>query len=199
MRITPFPFLLCFTLSGFAGEKVQFNRDVRPILSQNCFACHGFDAKTREAELRLDVRESALKRAESGKYAIVPGNVEKSEMWHRINSQDSDEVMPPPKHHAPLSPKQIDVLRRWIEQGAEYQGHWAFVKPEKPAVPDVVVQGGNVLDSFVQATLQEKKMSYAPEASRATLLRRLSFDLIGLPPTPEQILQASKCHPGFLD
>ncbi|MFM2296649.1 MAG: hypothetical protein RL117_356 [Verrucomicrobiota bacterium] len=170
-----------------ASEKVEFNRDVRPILSQNCFACHGFDAKTREADLRLDVRESAMGRGESGKKAIVPGDVEASEVWHRINSKDPDDIMPPPKHHAPLGPKEVDVIRRWIEQGAEYQGHWAFEKPIKPAVPTVKVDGGNEIDAFILEKLNEKKLSFAPEADRATLIRRLSFDLIGLPPTPEQV------------
>jgi hypothetical protein len=181
------PIYLSSVAAILAGEKVEFNRDVRPILSQNCFACHGFDAKTREAELRLDVRESAVGRAESGKRAIVPGDVEASEAWHRILSKDPDDVMPPPKHHAPLGPKEIDVIRRWIEQGAEYQGHWAFEKPVKPAVPAAKVDGGNEIDAFIFEKLSEKKLSLSPEADRATLIRRLSFDLIGLPPTPEQV------------
>lgn len=149
-------FMIMTPTAVLAGDKVEFNRDVRPILSQNCFACHGFDAKTREADLRLDVRESAVGRGESGKKAIVPGDVEASEVWHRINSKDPDDIMPPPKHHAPLGPKEVDVIRRWIEQGAEYQGHWAFEKPIKPAVPTVKVDGGNEVDAFILEKLNEK-------------------------------------------
>ena len=181
------PLLLVIPITASAAEKVLFNRDVRPILSQNCFACHGFDAKKREADLRLDVRESAIGKAESGKAAIVPGKVEESEMWHRIHATDPTEIMPPPKHHAPLTAKQKEILRSWIEQGAEYEGHWAFSKPVSPVVPAMTVEGGNVIDAFIQQTLQEKKLTFSPEADRSTLLRRLSLDLIGLPPSPEEV------------
>lgn len=187
MRPYIFPLILAYPFTAAAAEKVLFNRDVRPILSQNCFACHGFDAKKREAELRLDVRDSAIGKAESGKAAIVPGKVEESELWHRINATDPTEIMPPPKHHAPLTAKQIEILRLWIEQGAEYEGHWAFTKPVTPPVPAVSVEGGNVIDSFIQQTLQEKKMAFSPQADRGTLLRRLSLDLTGLPPSPEEV------------
>lgn len=170
-----------------AAEKIVFNRDVRPILSKNCFACHGFDANKREAELRLDERESAIGKAESGKAAIVPGKPELSELWHRINSTDADDIMPPPKHHAPLGPKEIEVLRRWIEQGAEYQGHWAFVRPESPPIPAQAVEGGNAIDAFVQQKHKEKQLTFSAEADRGTLLRRVSQDLTGLPPSPEQV------------
>ncbi len=187
MKLIFFPLFLTLPITATAAEKVLFNRDVRPILSQNCFACHGFDAKKREAELRLDVRESAIGKAESGKAAIVPGKVEESELWHRINATDPTEIMPPPKHHAPLGPKQIEILRSWIEQGAEYEGHWAFTKPVSPAIPVAAVTGGNEIDAFIQKTLQEKKLTFSPEADRATLLRRLSLDLTGLPPSPEDV------------
>lgn len=187
MRASILPLLVLFPLAASAAEKVLFNRDVRPILSKNCFACHGFDAKKREADLRLDVRESAIGKADSGKAAIVPGKVEESELWHRINTKDADEIMPPPKHHAPLGPQEIEVLRRWIEQGADYEGHWAFTKPVSPAVPAAPVEGGNVIDSFIQQTLKEKHLAFSPEADRGTLLRRLSLDLTGLPPSPEEV------------
>ncbi|MFM2169924.1 MAG: hypothetical protein RI957_153 [Verrucomicrobiota bacterium] len=187
MKFTLLPLTFLVHFSAFGAEKVMFNRDVRPILSQNCFACHGFDAKKREADLRLDIRESATAKAESGKIAIVPGKVEESELWHRIRATDPDEVMPPPKHHAPLSSAQIDILRRWIEQGAEYQGHWAFVRAESPALPKLAVEDGNAIDAFIRQTLDAKNMSFSPAADRGTLLRRLSLDLTGLPPSPEEI------------
>ncbi len=191
------PLLLVIPITASAAEKVLFNRDVRPILSQNCFACHGFDAKKREADLRLDVRESAIGKAESGKAAIVPGKLEESELWHRIHATDPTEIMPPPKHHAPLTAKQKEILRSWIEQGAEYEGHWAFTKPVSPVVPAMTVEGGNVIDAFIQQTLQEKKLTFSPEADRSTLLRRLSLDLIGLPPSPEEVLAfVSDQNPG---
>lgn len=188
MKHSYFTIAFIFGISSLhAEEPVRFNRDVRPILSKNCFACHGFDAKTREAELRLDTREGALAKAESEVPAIVPGKVMESELWFRINDKSPTEIMPPPKHHGPLSDKEKDVLRRWIEQGAPYEGHWAFVKPETPPVPSVVVEGGNVIDSFIQQKLTEKNLAFAAEAERGTLLRRLSFDLTGLPPSPEQV------------
>ena len=165
---------------------VRFNRDVRPILSQNCFACHGFDAKTRAAELRLDIAENAYGKGESGKIAIVPGKVDESEVWRRINLTDPDDIMPPPKHHAPLTSEQREVIRRWIEQGAKYEGHWAFVKPEKPAVP-VVAGAAHPIDAFVAKSMQEKKLSFSSEADRGTLIRRVTLDLTGLPPSPQEV------------
>jgi hypothetical protein len=170
-----------------AAEKVLFNRDVRPILSQNCFACHGFDANKREAGLRLDTREGALAKAESGVPAIVPGKVMESELWFRINDKSPTEIMPPPKHHPPLTDAQKEILRRWIEQGAEYEGHWAFVKTEKPVVPAKAVEGGNAIDAFITEKLQRKNLSFSQELDRGALLRRVSLDLIGLPPTPEEV------------
>lgn len=183
-----FIFPICFLpqLLIAVEEPVRFNRDVRPILSQNCFACHGFDAKTRAAELRLDIAENAYGKGESGKIAIVPGKVDESEVWRRINLTDPDDIMPPPKHHAPLTSEQREVIRRWIEQGAKYEGHWAFVKPEKPAVP-VVAGAAHPIDAFVAKTMQEKKLSFSSEADRGTLIRRVTLDLTGLPPSPQEV------------
>ncbi|MCB1207469.1 MAG: hypothetical protein KDN18_24675, partial [Verrucomicrobiae bacterium] len=119
-----------------ADEKLTFNRDIRPILSDACFACHGFDAKKRKADLRLDTADGA--RADLGGYAaLVPGDPSKSEAWLRIVSEDKDEVMPPPGHHKNLTDGQKEILRRWIEGGAEYEQHWSFVGPEKPGIPPV--------------------------------------------------------------
>ena len=144
-----FPLLIGLIPSlALSADEVRFNRDVRPILSKNCFACHGFDVKAREAELRLDIAENAYGKAKSGMVAIVPGKVEESELWKRINLSDPDEIMPPPKHHHPLDNEQKAVLKRWIEQGAKYEGHWAFVKAEMPTLPAGTKDGAAVIDGF---------------------------------------------------
>src|SRR5687768_10587639 len=136
-------------------DKIEFNRDVRPILSNNCFKCHGFDPKAREAERRLDVREGAL-ADNGGVRAIVPGNLAESDAWLRISSTDRDELMPPPKSGKTLTPRQIAIIKRWIEQGAEYQAHWSYAALERPAVPPIVAGSApvrNPIDAFVQARL----------------------------------------------
>ncbi len=161
-------------------EKIEFNRDVRPILSNNCFKCHGFDAKERKADRRLDTREGAYADLE-GIRAIVPGKLEESDTWHRIISTDADEQMPPPKSGKKLTERDKEILKRWIEQGAQYQGHWAYESPVKPAVP----AGQNPIDALVQRRLKEVALQPSPEADPRTLLRRLSFDLLGLPPTSD--------------
>src|SRR5205809_6048944 len=117
--------------------KIDFNRDIRPILSDNCFKCHGPDEKERKAKLRLDLKEEALKPAKSGDYPIVPGDLTKSKLFERITSRDPDELMPPPKTGKKLTAQQIDLFRRWILEGAKFVGHWAFVKPERPPLPTV--------------------------------------------------------------
>jgi hypothetical protein len=170
-------------------EKVKFNRDVRPILSDKCFHCHGFDAKERKADRRLDVREGAL-ADNDGIKAIVPGNLEESDAWIRIASTDRDEVMPPPKGGKPLSDREREILRRWIAQGAEYEEHWAYVPPKRPEVPATGSDSSgtrNAIDRLVQAQLAERGLKPSPAADKRTLLRRLAFDLIGLPPTPAEL------------
>ena len=168
-----------------AADAVDFNREVRAILSENCFTCHGPDEKARKSELRLDVREAALKPAKSGAIAIVPGNTAKSELLKRITTKDDDDVMPPVKTGKKLTAAQIEVLRRWIEQGAKQAEHWAFVPPLRPALP-VVKEGRwprNGIDAFVLARLELENLKPSPEADRATWLRRVTLDLTGLPPT----------------
>ena len=168
-------------------DRVLFNRDVRPILSAHCLACHGFDEKTREADLRLDVAEGAT--ADLGGYhAIVPGRPDDSEAWQRIIATDPDEAMPPADFQKPLSDEQKDVLKRWIEQGAEYQQHWSFITPTKPTVPDVN-GAGNPIDAFIQSRLKSEGLAPAEEASSEVLTRRVTLDLTGLPPTPEEVEQ----------
>ena len=167
----------------------DFTREVRPILSRNCFKCHGPDDAARKSKLRLDVREQALQPAKSGAIAIVPGNADKSELVKRIFSTDSDEVMPPPSTRIQLTSSEKEILKRWIAAGAEYQENWAFVPPKQSSLP-VVKQSAwprNEIDRFVLARLEQAGLKPLPSADRYTLARRVSFDLIGLPPTPEEV------------
>jgi len=166
-----------------SGDEVDFNREIQPILSENCFQCHGPDAKHREADLRLDLFDSA-----TAKGAIKPGRPNDSELVRRIFSTDPDVVMPPPSSNRQLSAAQKQLLRRWIEDGAKYAKHWAFVPPVRPTVP--VVTGArivNPIDAFVVARLQHEGLTQSPEANRAKLLRRVTLDLSGLPPTLEEL------------
>jgi len=170
--------------SGGAEDRLSFNRDIRPILSNACFACHGFDAKERKADLRLDTAEGA--GADLGGYAaIVPGALADSEAWQRIVSDDEEEVMPPPEHHKPLTSAEKEKIRRWIEEGAEYQPHWSFVAPEKGAPPSPALP--NPIDSFLQSKIQKEGLRPAEEASKETLIRRVTLDLTGLPPSPAEV------------
>jgi hypothetical protein len=168
-----------------ADDRVRFNRDVLPILAENCLTCHGADAASREADLRLDQRESAIVDR-GGTQAIVPGRPEHSELWNRITSSDPDVVMPPPQSGHVLDDAQRDVLRRWILAGAEYEPHWAFIPPQRvepPAVPGAKLP----IDRFVRARLLQQGIEPSPAADRATLIRRVTLDLIGLPPTPLEV------------
>ncbi|MFT5049158.1 MAG: hypothetical protein ACI8QZ_000548 [Chlamydiales bacterium] len=166
---------------------VRYGRDVRRILSTRCFQCHGADSGARQANLRLDQREGAL----GGKYpAIVPGDLDESELWWRITSDDPNEMMPPPEaKKRALSQADLDILKRWIEGGAEYEPHWAFVAPDRPASPvverDDWARGD--IDRFILAALEARNLSPSPEADRATLVRRVYLDLTGLPPTLEEL------------
>lgn len=179
------------SVSASAGT-VDFLSEVRPILASQCFKCHGPDEKTRKGGLRLDLGEAARQPAKSGARAVVPGHVENSELVRRIRSADEDEVMPPPSTKRTLTDAQKATLERWIAQGAEYRPHWAFVLPKRPAVPEVTVPAGsaamirNPIDAFIQARLGREGLTPSPEADRLTLIRRLSLDLVGLPPTPEE-------------
>jgi len=177
-RISPILVALLAALPAL-GAKVDYNEDVRPILSENCFYCHGPDGNKRKAKLRLDVRADAL-----AKKAFVPGDAEASELIKRLSSTDSDEVMPPPDSHRTITPAQKEILRRWVAEGAEYKEHWAYVTPVRPALP---ANGeANPIDAFVVEKLTKAGLTLSPEAPKATLLRRLSLDLTGLPPTPEE-------------
>ena len=162
-----------------APAKVSFNRDIRPIMSDTCFHCHGFDANTREAGLRLDIREEAIKETEDGVLAIVPGEPDKSEIIIRIF--DEGDPMPPDKAHKPFTPEQKELFRRWVAEGAEYEPHWSYAELKKPELPKTEAASGNPIDAFIRAELAEKKLSLSPSAAPQVLARRLSLDLTGLP------------------
>ncbi|MEX1040723.1 MAG: PSD1 and planctomycete cytochrome C domain-containing protein [Pirellulaceae bacterium] len=167
-------------LPGIAGE-VDYARDIKPLLSNSCYTCHGPDAETREAELRLDNREDAIQAA------IVPGKPDESELLARIASDDPDLAMPPAdSNRQRLNPEQVELVRQWIASGAAYDKHWGYEPPTRPMAP-VVEETATPIDAFVRDRLKQGGLQPAPTADRRTLIRRLSFDLIGLPPTPEEV------------
>jgi hypothetical protein len=173
---------------GAGAQEVDFNRDVRPILSGYCFKCHGIDDKARKGGLRLDVPEGAVKELKSGKTAVVPGDVARSELVRRIFTEDEDDVMPPTSTKRVLSAEQKEILKRWVAQGAGYKEHWAFVGPRRPELPAVrnAAWSRNPIDRFVLARLEAEGLAPPAEADRYTLARRVYMDLIGLPPTPDE-------------
>lgn len=185
-RITVNFFLFCISIivgnHAFAEDKIDFNQDIRPILSENCYHCHGQDAEGRKGDLRLDLEEEA-KKAIDGHAALTAKSREKSKAWELMITQDSDERMPPPKSKRKLTAKQIDLLGRWIDEGANYAPHWAYIPPSR----DDAARGSKAIDHFVVERLKKVKLEAMPEADRRTLLRRVSLDLTGLPPTPAEI------------
>ena len=183
MRTTS-AFLLAAVTSVLAEESVEFNRDIRPIFSDTCFACHGPDEAKTKGKLRLDSLAAAQRGGKSGQPAITPGRPDKSAVMTRLLTTDADDHMPPAEFHKVLSKEQITTVRRWIEQGANYQGHWAFVAPKKVTLP-LIVAGGNAIDAFIEQSRRAKGLTGNPEASRSTLLRRAALDLTGLPPSAE--------------
>jgi hypothetical protein len=189
-----FGLVLAALLAG-PSSHLEFNRDVRPILADHCASCHGPDVAQRKAGLRLDTRKAALLGGESGP-AIVPGKPEESEALIRILSDDPDEQMPPPKSRKPLTLAQKETLRRWIAEGASYQPHWAYLTPKRPEVPRVsrVDWLRNPIDSFILDRLEREGLSPSPEADPATLVRRVTLDLTGLPPTLAEV-DAYICNP----
>ncbi|TXT35886.1 MAG: Uncharacterized protein FD138_1183, partial [Planctomycetota bacterium] len=196
MKILLLASVLLVTTRSVAAERPSFNRDIRPILSDTCFQCHGPDEKQRKAGLRLDVREIAVKLAESGATAIVPGKPNESELIKRLLSDDDSLRMPPANSGKKITPAQIELLKRWIADSAEYQGHWAFIPPTRPLHPadspkaegrKPVSFSANPIDAFIQARLARENLQRSPEADRVTLIRRVSLDLTGLPPTPSEV------------
>ncbi|MDA7888645.1 DUF1549 domain-containing protein, partial [Akkermansiaceae bacterium] len=182
--VRAFLFLTLALASLASSQEVSFNRDIRPILSNKCFFCHGPDEKTREADLRLDTREGALANHD-GFFAVVPGKPDDSELLFRVAHDQGDDIMPPPKSKkGRLTEAEIALLRRWIEQGAPYQGHWSF-EPLAEVNPPTS-HTGNPIDHFVNTSLARLDITPSPTADRATLIRRLSLDLTGLLPSPEE-------------
>jgi len=184
--------LLSLTLAALCGPQlaaaqVDFARDVRPILSEHCFACHGPDEAKRSGGLRLDTPEGALAALPTGGHAVVPGKLDESELAYRLAPELAGDVMPPSKFGKPLNETQVATLKRWIEEGAQWEAHWAFVAPTKPAAPQV--DGACEIDRFVRAALVQRGLSPSAEADRETLLRRVTLDLTGLPPTLEELDQ----------
>ncbi len=170
------------TANAQSPKAIEFNRDIRPILSDHCYNCHGPAKSTRKADLRLDTKDGAAT-------VIAPGKAHASELWKRVNARDDNERMPPAKSGRKLSTQQIDLLQRWIEQGAAWQEHWAFIAPKRPAIPTTknAKWGRNPIDAFILARLEREGMTPSPEASRETLIRRVTLDLTGLPPTLQEI------------
>lgn len=192
IRLSPLPWIpLVLASAAFAEGKVRFNRDIRPILSDTCYHCHGPDKNARKGKLRLDLREEALKPAESGDIPIVPGKPEKSSIIDRIFTKDEDDLMPPEKAHKSLTEAQKALFRQWVAEGATYEAHWAYTPLEKPPVPKVTAPEfaiRSAIDAFIAAKLVEKGvLSPSPEADRAMLIRRVSLDLTGLPPAPADV------------
>lgn len=177
-------YLLLLGSAARGEEPIIFNRDIRPILSENCFYCHGPDPNKRQAELRLDVRDDALKHE-----AIVPGDLTKSQLAVRIRSGDPDTQMPPPKSNRRLTDPQRELIERWIKEGAQYETHWAYVTPVRPPLPASgnMTWVRNPIDLFVLSKMESAGLTPSPEADRATLIKRLYADLTGLPPTPEEV------------
>ena len=167
------------------AQELHYNRDVRPILSEKCFACHGFDKSKRQSDLRLDTREGALADADSGQPAIKPGNTSESELIRRILSAEDSELMPPPESGKHLTREQKAILQAWIEQGAKYEAHWSFAAPKKLQPP--ALGQSHAIDAFILDRLQREHLPPSPSADAIKLIRRLNLDLTGLPPTIAEV------------
>ncbi|HEY2253460.1 MAG TPA: c-type cytochrome domain-containing protein, partial [Planctomycetaceae bacterium] len=176
------------SISRADDARVEFNRQIRPLLADRCFRCHGPDARQRKGDLRLDTAEGATAKWD-GAAAIIPRDPQASELLRRISADDETERMPPPGAGKALTPDEIQLLRRWIEQGAEYQPLWSFIPPTRPALPPVndSTWAANEIDRFVLARLESQKIKPSAASDRVTLLRRLSLDLVGLAPTPSEV------------
>jgi len=170
-------------------DTIDFNKQIRPILSDNCFACHGPDEKARKAKLRLDTKEGAFAALRSGGHALIPGKSGESELYKRLTTSEPTELMPPPKSTKKLNAEQIDLIKRWIDQGATWTEHWAYAAPKKAALPRVSDTSWirNPIDQFIIARLEAEKLKPSGEADRVSLIRRVTLDLTGLPPTPDEV------------
>jgi hypothetical protein len=182
-------FLGVFLGATCAAEPINFSRQIRPILSENCIACHGPDEKGRKGKLRLDDEQDA-KRDRKGDFVILPGKPEQSELIKRIESTDPDDVMPPPKQHKTIAPAQLALLKEWIKQGAVWGRHWSYEPVVRPSVP----KNGeaNAVDAFLAERQKQEGLKWSPEAAKQVLIRRVALDVTGLPPTPEEVTQLAK-------
>ena len=182
--------LLVLSLPSFGADNLEYNRDIRPILSENCFACHGFDKAKREAGLRLDTADGAIQKLDSGEVAIQPGKPDESALVLRILADD-DSIMPPHESGKKLTDLQKKVLKTWIAQGARYDKHWSFIAPKKTPPPKSTLANGdavaNPIDNFILAKLESENLLPSPPADPITLIRRLNLDLVGLPPTVPEV------------
>ncbi len=177
---------LCAGSPEVASATVSFGREIKPILTEKCYQCHGPDAEARKADLRLDQKEGAYAKAKSGNHAIVPGNAEASTLISRIFSKDEKKVMPTLKTGKTLSAEEKEKLRQWIDEGAEWEKHWSLRKLARPPVPKVTNPTGKPNDAFIRSNLEKLDLQPSPQADKLTLVRRLYYDLTGLPPTPEE-------------
>ena len=189
LAITPCLATLFLCSANTRGGELSFSRDIRPILSNNCFICHGPDEQTREGGFRFDIKQSAIQPADSGEIPIVPGDLDASEIWNRIQSTDESSRMPPPDQEKQLTEEDRQKIRLWIEQGAKWEEHWSFTPLVRPTPPEVqhTEQIDSPVDQFILAELETRGRKLARKASKQTLIRRLSLDMTGLPPTPEEI------------
>ncbi|MCX6623057.1 MAG: DUF1549 domain-containing protein [Acidobacteria bacterium] len=184
--------LLCLAISAIPSARaagngpVKFNRDIRPIMSDTCFRCHGPDKRSRMAGMRLDLREEALKPRKSGLAPIAPSDPDRSAIIQRIFAADPRKIMPPQNVHKELTAAQKETVRRWVAEGASYEGHWAYQPVKRPLVPEVAPASRNPIDAFIRERLAAEKLHPSPEADRRTLLRRVTLDLTGIPPTGEE-------------
>lgn len=192
-KATPY-FLHCCLLTALPllaarAEPVDFSKEILPLLSDNCFGCHGPDASNRKAGLQLDKQAQAIVKLKSGNHAIVPGESGASSILERLQSTDSDELMPPPDSGKTVSPEEIARIKRWIDEGAEWGGHWAFEAPKQPVVPKTPSSWNqaNQIDAFIHESLHSAQLTPEREADKETLIRRVTLDLTGLPPTVEEI------------
>ena len=181
-------FLGIFLGALCSAEPISFSRQIRPILSENCIACHGPDEKARKGKLRLDDEQDA-KRDRKGDFVVLPGKPEQSELIKRIESTDPDDVMPPPKQHKTIPAAQVALLKAWIKQGAPWGRHWSYEPVARPAVP----KNGeaNPVDAFLADRQKKEGLTWSAEAPKSILVRRLALDITGLPPTPEEVAKLS--------
>ena len=182
--------VISLAITKIANAKVSFNNDIRPLLSNHCYRCHGPDENERKAGLRLDTFDGATKDHDGIK-ALVPNNIDESEIIYRITSTDPDEVMPPPNAGDKLSDQEINIIKKWISEGGKYEKHWSYQKPKRPAVPNSNFKASikNPIDNFIHNKLEANDLKPSPQASKETLIRRASLDLTGLPPTEDESKQ----------